>query len=131
MTLTQRPGQNLLDVALQHYGDVRGLMALVADNPGYSLTRPFAPAGTQHQVRPDRYSEPLANPRIALAYQRDGTQPASGNEQPCGIGWMIINDTFVVGTAGNPCAGDGSGPDDPNATSGSYSTAFGPSFDTP
>lgn len=130
MTITQLPGQNLFDLALQHYGDARALFALVADNPSLALDRPWSAPGTQYQVRPDVYGEPLANATIARAYQRTGTQPASGNDQPCGIGWMEIENTFIVGANGNPCAGVV--PPDPDATGGSFDApAFDASFDQP
>lgn len=94
-----RESQTVVDIAMQHYGDARAVLFLLADNPGtFTLRNPWLPVGTLLNVRAREQwqNAPGTNVRIAESFLRTRTKASNGAEQPGGIGHILIG-TSVIG----------------------------------
>ena len=85
-----KPGQTLLDVAVQYMGDASGLPALAAAN-GLYPNSPLTPGASLVIPTP-------INKRVVEFYRRGGYEPAStgGLTTLDGIDYCAIEDTFIV-----------------------------------
>lgn len=97
-TITVLHNQSLLDIAIQHTGDVTNAFALAVAN-GISVTDDLQPGADL--VIPDDIT---TDADILNYYSAKGLQPATGItnngshvvEELDGIGYWIINRTFIV-----------------------------------
>ncbi len=96
MTVTVLSNQSLLDIAVQHTGDPQNAFAIAREN-GLSLTS-FLKRGSSLTI-PDTV---VVNNSIYDYYTSKQVKPATAIEmdEPVeeldGIGYWIINDTFIV-----------------------------------
>jgi hypothetical protein len=97
-------GQNLVDIALQYYGDARGLLLLLRDNPTLNLQGKL-PAGTVLHIRPG--GAPQLEPgmdratTVAQFNRERGHRPANGTFRGRGINYMRIRNADTPGVDGD------------------------------
>lgn len=91
--------QGPLDIAIQEYGSVQGVMALLEDNPdAFTLESPYLAPGTELQIREDADIRAVTGSSLSVtrALLERLHKPANGLREGEGIGWMVIEDTFIV-----------------------------------
>ena len=92
-------GQNIIDVTVQETGSVEGLLAVLRNN-GLSANDVLA-----HGTQINTFTEDVVKADVREFYRRRdyvvNTGEVAGEEEeppaPGGIGFMIIEDTFIVG----------------------------------
>jgi hypothetical protein len=86
-------GQNLVDLCLQELGSVEGLVAFMRSNGFVPNTNP-TPGAEVKTLSEDILNEEVRAFYRGLNYRVNTGKPAGEVNQ--GIGWMIIEDTFIV-----------------------------------
>lgn len=93
-TTTISQGQSLLDIAIQEYGSPEGAFVIMEDNPGLfpSITT-HTVTGSEVLIRPQVPQD--LRPAEAQYFLRNDIR-INTNANPGGIGFMLIETTFIV-----------------------------------
>lgn len=87
--ITALPGQTLLDLALQHYGDASAIVRLCMDN-GYNVGDKVA-AGAALKVDTDK----VVNKQVVAYYAQQGVVPATAQGGKTAIG-VYVDDSYHI-----------------------------------
>ena len=87
-TVTVKPGQCLLDIALHTSGSAEAAFAIARIN-GLSVTEDLAPGA-------ELLTSGISDGNVAAYYAANRLLPASGNLHPDGIGYWVIGATLNV-----------------------------------
>ncbi len=89
VNITVLPGQTLLDLALQHYGDASAVVRLCVDN-GYNVGDSVA-VGAVLKVDPAK----IVNKQVVAYYAQQGVAPATVQGGKSAIG-VYVDDSYHI-----------------------------------